>query len=145
MVLGVDVNLSSLPYMAEGAMLADVVAPIGTIDIVLGSVSRQWQPGDGWWPGPRARDRVEVPRMATLTSRPATAPAELRIVLDGVSWDTHERLLADYVDSSVPHFTYDGGVLEIVRPSRPHEEDNRTLATVDDIEARESPAWLRAR
>ncbi|MBX5443865.1 MAG: NADH dehydrogenase (quinone) subunit D [Sphaerobacter sp.] len=34
------VNLQSLPYLAEGAMLADVVALIGTIDIVLGSVDR---------------------------------------------------------------------------------------------------------
>jgi len=34
------VNLQSLPYMAQGAMLADVVALIGTIDIVLGSVDR---------------------------------------------------------------------------------------------------------
>ena len=29
-----------LPHMAQGAMLADVVALIGTIDIVLGSVDR---------------------------------------------------------------------------------------------------------
>jgi NADH-quinone oxidoreductase subunit D len=34
------VNLQSLPYMAQGAALADVVALIGTIDIVLGSVDR---------------------------------------------------------------------------------------------------------
>jgi NADH:ubiquinone oxidoreductase subunit D len=34
------VNLSVLPYMANGSMLADVVALIGTIDIVLGSVDR---------------------------------------------------------------------------------------------------------
>ena len=34
------VNLSSLPHMATGAMLADVVAMIGTIDIILGSVDR---------------------------------------------------------------------------------------------------------
>jgi NADH-quinone oxidoreductase subunit D len=34
------VNLSVLPHMAYGAMLADVVALIGTIDIVLGSVDR---------------------------------------------------------------------------------------------------------
>ena len=33
-------NLSVLPHMAQGAMLADVVALIGTIDIVLGSVDR---------------------------------------------------------------------------------------------------------
>ncbi len=34
------VNLGILPYLAQGAMLADVVALIGTIDIVLGSVDR---------------------------------------------------------------------------------------------------------
>lgn len=34
------VNLQVLPYMAEGAMIADSVALIGTIDIVLGSVDR---------------------------------------------------------------------------------------------------------
>ncbi len=34
------VNLGVLPYVAQGAMLADVVALIGTIDIVLGSVDR---------------------------------------------------------------------------------------------------------
>lgn len=34
------VNLQVLPYMAQGAMLADAVALIGTIDIVLGSVDR---------------------------------------------------------------------------------------------------------
>ena len=34
------VNLGILPHVAQGAMLADVVALIGTIDIVLGSVDR---------------------------------------------------------------------------------------------------------
>ncbi len=34
------VNLSILPHLAQGAMLADMVALIGTIDIVLGSVDR---------------------------------------------------------------------------------------------------------
>src|SRR5699024_3974277 len=34
------VNLSVLPHIAQGAMLADMVALVGTIDIVLGSVDR---------------------------------------------------------------------------------------------------------
>jgi NADH dehydrogenase I D subunit len=34
------VNLAVLPHMAQGALLADIVALIGTIDIVLGSVDR---------------------------------------------------------------------------------------------------------
>ncbi|MGH9899809.1 MAG: NADH-quinone oxidoreductase subunit D, partial [Pyrinomonadaceae bacterium] len=34
------VNLSALPHMAEGEMVADVVAIIGSIDIVLGEIDR---------------------------------------------------------------------------------------------------------
>ena len=34
------VNLSALPPMVEGSLLADVVAVIGSIDIVLGDVDR---------------------------------------------------------------------------------------------------------
>ena len=34
------VNLSALPHMAEGEMIADVVAVIGSIDIVLGEIDR---------------------------------------------------------------------------------------------------------
>jgi NADH-quinone oxidoreductase subunit D len=34
------VNLASLPALAEGGLLSDVVAAIGSIDIVLGEVDR---------------------------------------------------------------------------------------------------------
>jgi NADH-quinone oxidoreductase subunit D len=34
------VNLSALPAMARGSMIADVVAILGSIDIVLGEVDR---------------------------------------------------------------------------------------------------------
>ncbi len=34
------VNLSALPYMVDGEMVADVVAVIGSIDIVLGEIDR---------------------------------------------------------------------------------------------------------
>jgi NADH-quinone oxidoreductase subunit D len=34
------INLSALPHMAEGEMVADVVAIIGSIDIVLGEIDR---------------------------------------------------------------------------------------------------------
>jgi NADH-quinone oxidoreductase subunit D len=34
------VNLSALPHMSEGAMVADIVAIIGSLDIVLGEIDR---------------------------------------------------------------------------------------------------------
>jgi NADH-quinone oxidoreductase subunit D len=34
------VNLSALPHMAEGEMIADIVAIIGSLDIVLGEIDR---------------------------------------------------------------------------------------------------------
>jgi Uma2 family endonuclease len=55
-------------------------------------------------------------------------PAEQRIVLHDVSWETYEHLLADHIDSSAPRFTYDRGELEIVSLSTEHERANRTIA-----------------
>lgn len=57
-----------------------------------------------------------------------TTPAEQRIVLHGVSWETYERLLADHLDSSAPRFTFDRGELEILSPFAEHERANRTIA-----------------
>jgi len=34
------VNLSALPHMTEGGLIADVVAVIGSLDIVLGEIDR---------------------------------------------------------------------------------------------------------
>ena len=34
------VNLQALPKMTEGRLLADVIAAIGTLDVVLGEVDR---------------------------------------------------------------------------------------------------------
>jgi NADH-quinone oxidoreductase subunit D len=34
------VNLSALPHMSHGAMVADIVAIIGSLDIVLGEIDR---------------------------------------------------------------------------------------------------------
>jgi len=55
---------------------------------------------------------------------------EQRIVLSGVSWETYEQTLTDFLDRSRPHFAYDRGMLEIVSPTPPHEENGFALATM---------------
>ena len=62
---------------------------------------------------------------------------EQRVVLYDVSWETYERLLADHLDNSVPHFTYDRGVLAIVSPLPEHEKINRTISLLADLLAEE--------
>ncbi len=68
-----------------------------------------------------------------VSAAPAVNTPVQRMLLNHMSWGTYESLLADHVDRSVPHFTYDRGMLEIVSPSTPHEEDNRTLARIVEI------------
>jgi Uma2 family endonuclease len=54
-------------------------------------------------------------------------PAEQRVVLSGISWETYERLLAEHDGRASPRFTYDRGDLEIMVISFEHEELNRLL------------------
>jgi Uma2 family endonuclease len=67
----------------------------------------------------------------------ALSPADQSVVLENVSWQTYERLLADLVDSSGPRLTYDRGVLEIMSPTPEHERLNRTLAQLVEVVAEE--------
>ncbi|MHC4089359.1 MAG: Uma2 family endonuclease, partial [Planctomycetota bacterium] len=76
----------------------------------------------------------------------AVKPPELiaqRVILQGVSWQTYERLLADFEDSHAAHFAYDQGVLEILVPSAKHEESNRTLALLIEMLALEMEMEIR--
>jgi Uma2 family endonuclease len=61
--------------------------------------------------------------MAILLS-PTTQP----VILEGVSWATYERLLADVDDSNALRCAYNQGTLEIMTPSFDHERLNRLLA-----------------
>src|SRR5829696_3103863 len=71
---------------------------------------------------------------ASVASPPRLA-ADERVVLPCVSWETYERLLADDEERRVPRMTYDQGVLELVTPSMPHDEDARTITRIVDIVA----------
>jgi Uma2 family endonuclease len=97
--------------------------------------------GSGWFPGPSFACRKECRREYTFgkrrlgclvqkTEKSSTPPAEQRIVLDGISWETYESLLADHEGKSAPRFAYDRGKMEIMSPSPEHEMLNRRIASL---------------
>lgn len=65
------------------------------------------------------------------------SPPEQRIVLENITWDVYERLLAAHRDRSVPRFTYDRGRLEIMSPSAEHEELKHLIALYVEVIAEE--------
>jgi len=77
-----------------------------------------------------------------MAVRPVESASQC-VVLQGVSWETYERLLADFRDSHAVHLTYDQGVLEILVPSAKHEEPNRALALLIEMLALELDIDIR--
>jgi Uma2 family endonuclease len=65
------------------------------------------------------------------------SPAEGRVILRNVSWETYERLLAEREESRVPRFFYDRGLLEIVSPSSEHDRISRIVALLVELLAAE--------
>ena len=59
------------------------------------------------------------------------------VILEGISWETYERLLAEHTESSGTHFTYDQGRLEIMVLSAEHEALKHALEVLVEIFAEE--------
>ena len=57
----------------------------------------------------------------------ALRTSDQAIVLEGVHWETYERLLADQQESSGTRLNYDCGTLEIMAPSSEHERLNDAI------------------
>lgn len=82
--------------------------------------------------------------MSTITT--VTKPqiiVEERVILQGISWETYERLMKEHESRSAPRFTYNEGTLEIYMPTQKHEETAELLklfvyivAEERDLEAR---------
>jgi len=66
-----------------------------------------------------------------------TNGSEQKVILEGVSWNTYERLLSDYRDRPGTRFAYDQGTLEIMVVSFGHEDLNRTMAMLVELIAAE--------
>ncbi len=74
--------------------------------------------------------------MRTVMS-PPPGVREQRVVMNQVSWETYEGLLAANMDASSPRLTYDQGTLEIMSPSIEHEKLKEALATIAELVAEE--------
>lgn len=67
-----------------------------------------------------------LPKSTTIANAETTdVPTETRILLEGVSWETYERLLEDTGSGRSQRFAYTNGILEIMLPLRGHEEPTR--------------------
>jgi len=67
----------------------------------------------------------------------AVNTADQSVVLQGVQWETYERLLADQGDSARPRLYYDCGTLEIMSPSSRHEILKETISLLFQLLATE--------
>lgn len=67
-----------------------------------------------------------LPKPMTPANEEAIAsPTETRVLLEGVKWETYERLLEDTGSDRSQRFAYKDGTLEIMVPLRGHEEPTR--------------------
>jgi Uma2 family endonuclease len=66
-----------------------------------------------------------------------THATEQKVILEGVSWETYERLLAENLEKPGTRFAYDRGTLEIMVVSFNHEELCATIATLVNLIAAE--------
>ena len=56
-----------------------------------------------------------------------TQPAEQRLTLNSVSWDTYEKLLDTFGEHQAVRFHYDEGVLELMVPQENHENPSAVI------------------
>lgn len=67
----------------------------------------------------------------------SSPPAEQRVVLENITWQTFETLLSEMGDNRGTRLTYDRGFLEIMSPLLDHEQFKRILEKFVDALAEE--------
>ncbi|HEU4387476.1 MAG TPA: Uma2 family endonuclease [Blastocatellia bacterium] len=67
----------------------------------------------------------------------ALSTSDKMVILEGITWETYNRILAEHGEKGGTRFTFDEGVLEILVLSPRHERPNRTLATLVEAVAEE--------
>ncbi|BAY24228.1 hypothetical protein NIES2100_40220 [Calothrix sp. NIES-2100] len=54
-------------------------------------------------------------------------PAETRVLLENISWQTFKTMLAEMGTERKNRIAYDNGIIEIMTPLMPHENSNRLI------------------
>ncbi|MDZ8050143.1 MAG: Uma2 family endonuclease [Aulosira sp. ZfuVER01] len=54
-------------------------------------------------------------------------PAEIRVLLENISWQTFKTMLAEMGSERKNRLAYDSGTIEIMTPLMPHENSNRLI------------------
>ncbi|MEA5551556.1 Uma2 family endonuclease [Anabaena cylindrica UHCC 0172] len=54
-------------------------------------------------------------------------PAETRVLLENITWQTFKTMLAEMGSNRTNRITYDHGKIEIMTPQKPHENSNRLI------------------
>lgn len=65
------------------------------------------------------------------------SPAEGKVLLRNVSWETYERLILEREERRTPRFHYDRGMMEVTSPSKRHETISRVAALLIEMLATE--------
>lgn len=71
---------------------------------------------------------MDVQTLTASNLQGQQTPAEARVLLAGVSWQTFKALLADIGDNRACRLAYDQGILEIRMPLTEHEEPKILIA-----------------
>jgi len=86
---------------------------------------------------------VAQPVTCEPKSSPGTPRAEQRIILNGISWETYERLV-DEIESGGIRLNYDRGSLEIMSPSLWHETQKKLIGRMIEILVEELDLPIRS-
>ena len=66
------------------------------------------------------------------------SPAEQKVILHNVRWETYERLMDERGESRVPRFAFDRGELEVMSPQAEHESTAYFLGLLVAVFAEEA-------
>ncbi len=79
-----------------------------------------------------AQPTEQEPVAMALVEEHALSIREQRVLLNNVSWDLFNRIVAEDEARRVPRLAYNDGALELMTPSRRHESITRTLQALVD-------------